>query len=381
METMPRAFGILVAVLTLALGVAPASAQLVAPANTVPPTITGAAVDMQTLTSSRGTWTGSATITYTRRWLRCADTTLESCSPIPGATGSTYELMTDDIGSAIRVQVTATNNAGSASATSAATAAVTAMPPSNVEPPSLSGYPADGELLVSGTGLWMGSPEITFTREWLRCDAVGEGCTQIADAAGSTLRLSHTEAGSTVRVRVTATNAGGSVSALSNPSGIVIGYPPSNLSAPTITGIAQEGFAVAGWAGEWTGGPSFSYRWLRCADLDFATCAEIPDATGIDYGIVAADVGSHLRFQVTATNPSGTGGMASAATDAVVAAPVDPEPEPEPDGKATGLANAAGHAQGAPALLSVVTGGDCEQRCLVSLLVGFMTGNDRGKRG
>ena len=363
--------------LTLAVGAAPATAQLVAPANTVPPAITGAAVDMQTLTSSRGTWTGSATITYTRRWLRCADTTLESCSPIPGATGSAYELMTDDIGSVLRVAVTATNSAGSATTTSAPTAAVTAMPPTNVEPPTLSGYPADGELLVSGAGLWMGSPEITFTREWLRCDAAGEGCTQIADAADSTLRLSHTEAGSTVRVRVIATNAGGSASALSNPSGLVIGYPPSNLAAPTITGTAQEGFALAGWAGEWTGGPSFSYQWLRCADLDFATCAEIPDATAIDYLIMAADVGSHLRFRVTATNSSGTAGMASAATDAVVAAPV--EPEPEPDGRATGLANAAGHAQGVPALLDVFTGGECDQRCLVSLLVGFVTGNDRGK--
>ena len=45
---------------------------------------------------------------------------------IPGATSSTYTLVTADIGQPISVKVTATNAAGSANATSALTAPVTA---------------------------------------------------------------------------------------------------------------------------------------------------------------------------------------------------------------------------------------------------------------
>jgi hypothetical protein len=381
MESMPRAIGILVAVLTLAVGVAPATAQLVAPANTVLPSISGTAVDMQTLTSSRGSWSGSDPITYERQWLRCEDATTESCFEIFEATGSTYEVTSDDIGWRIRVLVVARNAVGSATAVSSPTAVVTGLPPTNINPPQVSGTTSEGEVLVASTGLWAGSPRIAFTYVWMRCDAAGTACGAIDGATGRTHTLTGADAGHTLRVVVTASNSGGSASAQSGPSAVVMGYPPSNLAPPTVTGTAQQGQLLVGAAGEWTGDPAFSYQWLRCTDLDFATCAEIPDATGIDYGVVAEDVGGHLRLQVTATNSSGTAGMASAATDAVVAASVDPdpEPEPEPDGRATGLANAAGHARGVPALLSVFTGDECDQQCLVSLLVGFVTGSDRGK--
>ncbi len=379
MEPMTRALGIIVSALTMAVAATPASAQLVAPVNTAPPTVSGSAVDMQTLTSSLGTWTGSATITYARRWLRCSDTTFDSCAEIPEATGSTYEVTSDDIGSRLRVEVTAANDAGSAWVASATTDVVAAVPPSNLERPRVSGIAADGELLVSGLGLWMGSPEITFTRQWERCDAGGGNCAAIDGATASSLRLSDADAGSTLRVRVTATNRGGSVSAASNVSAVVAGYPPTNLVPPTVTGTPQAGSVLVGGAGEWTGGPSFSFQWLRCSDLDFITCSPIPAATSKDYAATSDDVGSLLRFQVTATNSSGSAGMASAVTDPVVAAPVEPTPVPEPEdsGRATGLANAAEHAHGAPRLINVF---ECDQRCLVGLLVGFVTGSPRGKR-
>ena len=48
------------------------------------------------------------------------------CTPIAGATGQTYQLTTTDVGTAVRVAVTATNSAGSRSATSAASLVVVA---------------------------------------------------------------------------------------------------------------------------------------------------------------------------------------------------------------------------------------------------------------
>lgn len=89
-----------------------------APVNTVLPAITGTTTVGQTLTSSTGTWTGTATITYAYQWKRDG-------VAIGGATANTYLLVSGDGTHVITVTVTATNGVGSASATSAGTAAIT----------------------------------------------------------------------------------------------------------------------------------------------------------------------------------------------------------------------------------------------------------------
>ncbi|ASD50414.1 hypothetical protein FDI24_gp133 [Acidovorax phage ACP17] len=90
-----------------------------APKNTVRPTISGTATVGQTLTAANGTWTGTPAPTYTRQWKRAGVN-------ISGATATTYVLQAADQGQVITVTVTATNSAGTASATSAGTAAVAA---------------------------------------------------------------------------------------------------------------------------------------------------------------------------------------------------------------------------------------------------------------
>lgn len=89
-----------------------------APVNTVLPTISG--VDVQegkTLHVSNGTWTGTLPIVYAYQWN--ADG-----APIADATDGSYVLDTADVGTVITCTVTATNNVGTASVTTAATAAV-----------------------------------------------------------------------------------------------------------------------------------------------------------------------------------------------------------------------------------------------------------------
>lgn len=96
-----------------------------APVNTAAPTISGVAQTGQTLTASSGTWTGTAPITYGYQWRRC-DSAGANCGSGVIATGATYVPTSADVGSTLRVDVTATNTAGSAVATSAPTAVVTA---------------------------------------------------------------------------------------------------------------------------------------------------------------------------------------------------------------------------------------------------------------
>jgi hypothetical protein len=89
-----------------------------APANSVLPAITGTAAVGQTLTASNGTWTGKEPPTnFAYQWKAGGVN-------IAGATARTYLLTAAELGDAITVTVTASNWKGSASATSAATAAV-----------------------------------------------------------------------------------------------------------------------------------------------------------------------------------------------------------------------------------------------------------------
>jgi hypothetical protein len=147
------------------------------PVNLVPPAITGETQTAQTLTSSTGSWSGSPT-SYAYQWLRC-DATGASCTPIGGATASSYLLSAVDLGSTIRITVTATDASGSGAATSMNTTVIT-DPPEFVAPVGTSttkssgtsssvsvsaGIPAQRLLVLSATWLGTGAtPSVADTR-------------------------------------------------------------------------------------------------------------------------------------------------------------------------------------------------------------------------
>jgi len=93
------------------------------PANTSPPTISGSPQVGQTLTAGTGSWTGNPT-SFSFQWQRC-DAGGASCVVISGATAGTYVLGSADLGSTVRVAVTARNSVGEATAVSAPTSVVT----------------------------------------------------------------------------------------------------------------------------------------------------------------------------------------------------------------------------------------------------------------
>jgi hypothetical protein len=98
-------------------------AAAAAPANSVLPAISGTVADGETLTAFPGVWTNSPTFTY--QWQQDASGN-GTFANITGATNRTFVPATANVGNALRVIVTGTNSAGSASATSAATVVVAA---------------------------------------------------------------------------------------------------------------------------------------------------------------------------------------------------------------------------------------------------------------
>jgi len=87
----------------------------IGPYNTVLPAITGTLDEGDTLTTTNGTWSGDATITFARAWQRgnANDPNNPSWTNISGATATTYVLAAADVGKYIRCRVTATNSVGS----------------------------------------------------------------------------------------------------------------------------------------------------------------------------------------------------------------------------------------------------------------------------
>jgi predicted RNA-binding protein with TRAM domain len=87
----------------------------VLPANSVAPAFSGSVIAERTLTATNGTWNGAPPPTYTRQWKRC-NTSGTGCVNIGGATHTTYVVTNADIGMRLKVVVTATNAAGSVTA-------------------------------------------------------------------------------------------------------------------------------------------------------------------------------------------------------------------------------------------------------------------------
>ena len=191
-----------------------------APANTEAPSVTGTPKDEATLTASTGSWTGSPTITYAYQWESC-NSSGESCTSIPDATNSSYMIAHEQVGHTLKVQVTAKNSSGEASETSAQTATIVAEAPVNTALPTISGDTTAEQTLSASTGEWAGTPPLEYSYQWESCDSLGEACLAISGATGSSYTLTASEAGTTLRVVMTAANAAGRASAVSGPSGVV----------------------------------------------------------------------------------------------------------------------------------------------------------------
>src|SRR6476661_7048515 len=128
-----------------------------APEGSTLPTITGTPSVGQVLAASLGTWNGP-TQNYSFQWARC-NSSGAACSAIGGATQQTQLLAASDVGTTLRVSVTASNKNGSTVATSnptspvsaAATTTTTSTSPSTTTTWSTTTTPTTSTTTTTGT--------------------------------------------------------------------------------------------------------------------------------------------------------------------------------------------------------------------------------------
>jgi hypothetical protein len=299
-----------------------------APQVLTAPSISGNAVQGQTLSESNGTWSNHPTA-YSYEWERC-ELSGDSCQPISGASSQTYTLTAAEVGHAIRVRETARNAGGdSAGAGSSASTAVTGLPPSDISPPAISGSAKQGQTLTEAHGNWTSNPTV-YRYQWEDCSGAGDGCHAIAGASAHSYTLRSSDVGHTIRVRESAFNAWGesspsastataAIAAVSPPPTI----PPANTALPVITGKTRLKAKLSVTRGAWKGSSPMSYsdRWRSCdgklKEGKPQHCKAIAGARGSSFTVSKKNVGHRLDVVLTAANAAGKASATSKPTGIV----------------------------------------------------------------
>jgi hypothetical protein len=176
-------------------------APVAAPTNSALPSISGTPSQGNSVTCQNGSWTNSPT-SYSYRWQR-------NGTNISSATSQSYTIQAADVGQSLTCVVTATNSAGSASATSApVTPAAGGGVPANTSQPQISGTAVVGQTLSCAPGTWTNDPDF-YTYRWRRNGTIV--------ATGQNYTLVSADAGTAITCEVIATNGSGTGTATSDP--------------------------------------------------------------------------------------------------------------------------------------------------------------------
>ncbi len=136
-----------------------------------------------------------------------------------------------------------------------------ALAPVNASAPVAFGTPALGQTLSCSNGSWTSNPPPTFTYQWLRDGA------PIAGAAGSTYQVLPADEGGELACEVTATNSGGSASAVSNTLLVPGPRPPGDGSGDSLVGGSETGGPASGGGPGSSANASNAFKVLGITDL------------------------------------------------------------------------------------------------------------------
>jgi hypothetical protein len=176
---------------------------------------------------------------------------------------------------------------------------------------ALSGTAREGATLIATPTLVGNSSgsvaDVTY--QWMR------GSSAIGGATGSTYQLTEADELAQISVQASFTDAGTgqTLSATSNPSGVVLDPPPA-LSV-SILGTAQENQTLQAIAVASSGDAQITYQWQQ---LDGTTWVNIAHATGATYQVIEPNEKHALRVIAKSSDPDSGNALATSAPTAAV---------------------------------------------------------------
>ena len=247
----------------------------------IPVTINGSGLHGSTLQLDEPQW-DVAGVATTYQWFR-------GTAAIGGQTGTSYTVVTADMGKEITVKATGTK-AGYANGTSVSNAVTAALNPAPAaDPPA--GITGSGDF---GSTLTLSEPQwdttgLTTTIEWYR-DA-----TKISGQIGLTYVVVQADLGKSITAKVVAKKVG-YVDGLSVSNAILAKAGPAlaPTSSPIITGTPAASETLTASPGTWPSGSTFTYQW-------FVNGLAIARETRSTYVVRARDAGLPVRVRVTAS--------------------------------------------------------------------------------
>ena len=224
--------------------------------QTVGPGITGSPTVSETVTADTSEIedaNGLINASFSYQWAR-QDLVTEDVTDIPGATGATYEVTSDDRDSAIRVSVSYTDDGGN-NVTLTSFWVLTITPPNNLPTgaPTISGTAQVGETLTADTsdiGDDDGLTNVAFSYQWLANDGTSD--TDIAGETDSSYTLAASDEGKTIKVRVSFTDDAANEETLTSAATsevVAAGAPTEPPGRPhNLTGAANaDGTVTLSW--------------------------------------------------------------------------------------------------------------------------------------
>jgi hypothetical protein len=246
---------------------------------------------------------GLGTITY--QWKRGG-------VAISGATATTYTLIQSDVGAAITVTASYTDDLGTTeSVTSAATASITSSNNTPTGTVVISGTATQGAMLTASNTLADVDGLGTITYQWKR------GGVAISGATATTYTLVQSDVGAAITVTASYTDA------LGNPESVTSAATASitNINDPVtgtvvISGTAAQGLTLTAshTLDDADGLGTITYQWKRDG-------VAISEATATTYTLVLDDVGTVITITASYTDALGTTESVTSAATGVVTSP------------------------------------------------------------
>ena len=303
------------------------------------PSITGTPQAGATLTAVKGGWTAVPAPTYSYQWYDCtsqvatASSLPAGCTPISGATSSTYIPTVTEVGlnssaDYVMVSITATNSAGATVRFSGATAVLTSSAPVAASVPTIPATASTSASIAATPGNWLGAPAPILSYQWYSCtsvvasagSSVPTGCSLISGATSITYLPSSSYVGNYFLVAVTGANGVTIAGATTNVTVYSASTTSPLVSTLSITSLSISGTSSVGSTLTSTTSVTglslytTSYQWYYCTYSVYSGtsipyfCSAISGATGYSYTISSSYVGYYITVQesVTGSNASAT---------------------------------------------------------------------------